>query len=66
MMGPMFMPAAASVAANANYVFVVRGNTLYRYTTDLKSHTSVELPAPPRPSVPGPMNPEGVQPRFAQ
>jgi hypothetical protein len=49
MMG-MGMPA--SMAATADFIFILRGNTLYKYdvkTLKLEGKAEVEMPAPPRP-----------------
>lgn len=46
----MGMPA--QMAATADYVFILRGNTLYKYdvkTLKLEGKAEVEMPTPPRP-----------------
>jgi hypothetical protein len=50
MMGMMGMQA--QMAATADYVFILRGNTLYKYdvkTLKLEGKAEVEMPMPPRP-----------------
>ena len=42
----------AAVAANSDYVFVLRGNTLFKYdikTMKLDGKAELEMPTPPRP-----------------
>jgi len=46
------MGMQAQMAATADYVFILRGNTLYKYdakTLKLEGKAEVEMPAPPRP-----------------
>jgi len=44
---PMMMMGPASIAAGGNYVYVLRGNTLYQYNaSDLSPNKSISLPAP--------------------
>ncbi len=50
----MGMPA--QMAATADYVFILRGNTLYKYdakTLKLEGKAEVEMPTPPRPQQEG-------------
>jgi hypothetical protein len=46
------MGMQAQMAATADYVFILRGNTLYKYdvkTLKLEGKAEVEMPMPPRP-----------------
>ncbi|MBM3889986.1 MAG: hypothetical protein FJ388_12795 [Verrucomicrobia bacterium] len=63
-----FRPMGAmltQIAANESFVFIVRGNTLYKYDIKtLKLEGKAELEAPPMPMGPPPgAGPEGRPPR---
>lgn len=48
-----FMMGPTALAAGGNFVYVLRGSTLYQMRADdLSVVTSKELPAPPAPSAP--------------
>ncbi|MBI5683823.1 MAG: hypothetical protein HZC54_01960 [Verrucomicrobia bacterium] len=59
------MGAPAQMAATADYVFILRGNTLYKYdvkTLKLEGKAEVEMPMAPRP----PQEGEGGRPQSRE
>jgi hypothetical protein len=55
MMNPVInIPAAAITTARDGSVYVLRGNTLYKYSADLNLQKSVDLPSPQGPQTPQP------------